>query len=174
MIYKLCCDTRIIHNEQLCHIVDTDGKEKVKEMFNVLNDVQLSKNFKLSEFECHDGSHEVMLDIRLVEALQRLRVMIGVPIHIAAGYRNPKHNAAVGGSLNSKHMKGEAADIKVTTLTPKMVGLSAQKCGFTGIGVYRFNGQMFNHLDVRESKSYWMDIKGSHNLKAVKTLEEIK
>ena len=142
--------------------------------FNVLNDIQLSKNFKISEFECNDGTHEIMLDIRLVEALQRLRVMLGVPITVAAGYRNPVHNKAVGGSPNSRHMKGEAADVKVTSLTPKMVGLAAIKCGFTGIGVYRFNGQMFNHLDVRPTKSYWCDIKGSKLLKAVKTIEEIK
>lgn len=143
-------------------------------MFTLLNDVQVSKNFKLSEFECNDGSHEIMLDMRLVEAIQKLRTLIGVPIHIQSAYRTPAHNRAIGGSPNSRHLKGEAADIKVTSMTPKTVALAAEKCGFTGIGVYRFNGKRFNHLDVRETKSYWMDVKGTKNLQPVKTLQEIK
>ena len=143
-------------------------------MIKVLNDVQLTRHFKLSEFECHDGNHEVMLDMRLVEVLQRLREMLGVPVTVAAGYRNPVHNAAVGGSPNSRHMKGEAADIKVVGMSPKEVGMAAVKCGFAGIGVYRYNGQRFTHVDVRPVKSYWCDLNGTHDLKSVKSLEEIR
>ena len=143
-------------------------------MFKVLNDVQLSRHFRLSEFECHDGNHEVMLDGELVEKLEALRVMLGVPVTVAAGYRNPVHNAKVGGSPNSRHMKGEAADIKGVGMSPKAVGIAAVKCGFTGVGIYRYNGQMFTHVDVRPAKSYWCDKMGTHDLMAVKTLDEIR
>jgi len=143
-------------------------------MFKVLNDIQLTRHFKLSEFECHDGQHEVILDGELVERLEALRVMLGVPVTVAAGYRNPVHNANVGGSPNSRHMKGEAADIKVNGVSPLMVARIAEKVGFRGIGVYRHNRQMFTHVDVRPVKSYWCDLMGTHDLKSVKSLEEIK
>ena len=142
-------------------------------MFKMLNDLQLTPNFRLSEFECHDGSHEVMIHNKLPGMLQALRVAINRGITIAAAYRNPKHNKEVGGSPNSRHMLGEAADIKVTGMHPLDVALMAEKIGFTGIGVYTHNGQYFVHLDVRPVRSYWCDLPGTKNLRAVKSLKEI-
>ena len=142
-------------------------------MFKVLADIQLSKNFKLSEFRCNDGNNEVMIAPGLVEKLQALRDVLGKGIRIAAGYRSPTHNKKVGGSPNSRHLTGQAVDIKVTGVHPLDVAKAAEKIGFTGIGVYRYNGQMFTHLDVRPTKSYWCDLPNSKNLKAVKTLAEI-
>lgn len=141
--------------------------------YNVLNDLQLSKNFKLSEFECHDGKHEVLLDMKLVTCLQALRDMLGVSIYIAAGYRNEEHNTEVGGSPNSRHKKGQAADIKVGNIHPLDVAIAAEKCGFKGIGVYSHNGQRFTHVDVRETKSYWHDQRNTETLKAVTKLQDI-
>ena len=143
-------------------------------MYNVLNDIQLSKNFRLSEFECHDGSHEIMLDMRLIDALQKLRNTLGVPMTIAAGYRNPKHNAEIGGDPDSMHLLGMAADVK-TTLKPKTVAIAAKAIGFTGIGVCTNNGSYYIHLDVRQAApSYWTDVQGSTKYQAVKTIEEIR
>lgn len=48
----------------------------------------------------------------LVEnVLDPLREKYGKPIKVNSGYRCPNHNLAVGGSMQSQHMKGEAADI---------------------------------------------------------------
>lgn len=142
-------------------------------MFKVLNDIQLTKNFKLSEFECHDGTHEVMLDGELLSKLQRLREVIGKPMTIAAAYRNPKHNAAVGGSPNSQHMYGKAVDVKVSGVDPLDVARKAHSVGFNGIGVYRHNGQLFTHLDVRAKPSFWHDNPRTKNLTAVSELSKI-
>lgn len=46
--------------------------------------------------------------------LDPVREMWGAPIHINSGYRSPGPkglNAAVGGAVNSQHIRGEAADI---------------------------------------------------------------
>ncbi len=48
----------------------------------------------------------------LVEnVLDPLREAYGKPIRVTSGYRCPKLNRLVGGSPNSQHMRGEAADI---------------------------------------------------------------
>ncbi|MCR5039196.1 MAG: peptidase M15 [Bacteroidales bacterium] len=46
------------------------------------------------------------------EVLDPLREAYGRPIRVNSGYRCPKLNRLVGGSPNSQHMRGEAADIQ--------------------------------------------------------------
>ena len=46
------------------------------------------------------------------EVLDPLREAYGRPIRVTSGYRCPKLNRLVGGSHNSQHMRGEAADIQ--------------------------------------------------------------
>lgn len=48
---------------------------------------------------------------RLCESLELVRLITGKPIHINSGYRSPAVNRAVGGSPNSAHKFGLAADI---------------------------------------------------------------
>lgn len=42
--------------------------------------------------------------------LEPLRFLLKTPLKINSGYRCPALNKAVGGSKNSQHLKGEAAD----------------------------------------------------------------
>ena len=46
------------------------------------------------------------------EVLDPLREAYGKPIRVSSGYRCPKLNRLVGGSPNSQHTRGEAADIQ--------------------------------------------------------------
>ncbi len=46
------------------------------------------------------------------EVLDPLREAYGRPIRVNSGYRCPRLNNLVGGSPNSQHMRGEAADIQ--------------------------------------------------------------
>ena len=56
--------------------------------------------------------------IALVAAvLDPLRTAYGKPIHISSGYRCPTLNKAIGGVVNSQHMKGEAADLDLGSTT---------------------------------------------------------
>lgn len=116
-----------------------------------INDIKVSENFKLYEFECKDGSHQVVVDPVLVAKLQTLRTRLGRPITINSAYRNPTHNKKVGGASNSQHLYGKAADIVVKGLTPQQVAAEAEKVGFGGIGIYK----TFVHLDTRPGKTRW-------------------
>lgn len=51
------------------------------------------------------------LEALVDSVLDPLRKLYNKPIKVTSGYRCPKLNAAVGGSQNSQHMRGEAADI---------------------------------------------------------------
>lgn len=108
-------------------------------------------NFKVKEFACKDGSDLVKVDDELVEKLQIMRSYFGSPITINSGYRTKAHNTKVGGSPNSQHLLGKAADIVVKGRTPKIVGEFAKKIGFTGVGIYKD----FVHVDTRPTPSYW-------------------
>ena len=46
------------------------------------------------------------------EVLDPLREAYGRPIRVNSGYRCPRLNNLVGGTPNSQHMRGEAADIQ--------------------------------------------------------------
>lgn len=116
-----------------------------------MNNIQVSKNFKLKEFQCKDGNHQVMLDSQLLKKLQELRDRIGKPIIINSGYRTKEYNKLIGGSPNSQHLLGRAADISMTNMNPREVARVAEEIGFGGIGIYRD----FLHVDVRKVRARW-------------------
>lgn len=105
----------------------------------------------LKEFECKDGSHQVVLKADLLDKLQQLRDLAGKPVVVTSGYRNAAYNLRVGGSPTSRHLRGEAADIRVAGLRPEQVAQLAEEVGFGGIGVY----DTFTHVDVREHPMRW-------------------
>ena len=90
-----------------------------------MNDIQLSKNFKLSELTAsetarrrkinNDAPESVIENLRNLcqNVLQPLRDYVGEPITINSGYRCALLNSYVGGSKNSQHKFGEAADIRL-------------------------------------------------------------
>ena len=51
------------------------------------------------------------LNLLMEECLDKVRELWGKPIGVNSGYRSPELNRAVGGATNSRHMRGEAADI---------------------------------------------------------------
>lgn len=115
----------------------------------------LSKNFKVIEFACKDGSDEILIDDKLVEYLQEIRDWAGKPIVITSAYRNEKYNKKVGGVSGSYHTKGMAADIVISGKTPLEVAVLAESLGIKGIGCY--NDDLFNHIDTRDTKFFWYD-----------------
>ena len=120
-----------------------------------VNDLQLARNFKLSEFACNDGSEFIELDMELVVKLQELRDKLGKSIRITSGYRNPEYNKKVGGATNSQHVLGKAADIQVKGMDTAELSRHAKMVGFNGIGIY----EDFLHVDVRDTEASWYAIK---------------
>lgn len=124
--------------------------------------VQLSKNFKSTEFDCHGVNCclTTSIDSKLVEYLQKIRDHFGKSVNINSGYRCKTHNASVGGASQSNHMDGEAADIRISGVTPLEVAQYAEHIGMLGIGVYDWGV----HVDTRTSKYFWYD-GGASNVK---------
>ena len=120
--------------------------------------VKLSTNFKSTEFDCHGSGccSYTDIDIKLVEYLQKIRTHFGKSITITSGYRCEKHNKRVGGSTNSYHRKGQAADIVVSGVAPSEVAKYAESIGVLGIGLYETNSDgYFVHIDTRTKKAFW-------------------
>ena len=104
----------------------------------------LSQHFSRKEFSCrHCG--KLTIDNRLIDKLEQLREKIGKPIKVTSGYRCPVHNKKVGGVKNSRHTKGQAADIKVDGMTPREVAVAAREVGFG----YVLIEPTWLHVDVR-------------------------
>lgn len=92
--------------------------------------MHLSPNFTLAEFTRSETAIRhgidntpdsvVINNLRRLCALilEPLREAVGRPIRITSGYRCPKLNQMVGGSKNSAHVFGLAADIEIDGMTP--------------------------------------------------------
>jgi uncharacterized protein YcbK (DUF882 family) len=122
---------------------------------------QLTRNFRLSEFRCNDGtdvpSHYWNNVKQLADNLQVLRDHFGASISITSGYRTPSHNAKVGGKSASQHLLAKAADIKVSGKTPSQVAAAIESLIASGKmlqgGLGRYSS--FVHYDVRGYKARW-------------------
>jgi len=123
----------------------------------------LSKNFKVKEFRCKDGSDPIFIDSELVEILQKVRDHFGSPVHINSAYRTAAYNMSkkVGGAKFSQHQYGKAADIYIqgiliTKLAEYVETLMPDR---GGIGVYPIKTGVRNcafvHVDVRRDKGRW-------------------
>ena len=141
--------------------VSTDGKEDdPMKIYKKGVAVQLSKNFKSTEFDCNGKGccSETPISTDLVKILQQVRDHFGVSVNLNCGYRCPVHNAKVkGASKNSKHMDGIASDIVVKGVHPMRVARFIETLPeFKGrIGVYTWDdkGGGFVHVDVRGTNS---------------------
>jgi uncharacterized protein YcbK (DUF882 family) len=81
--------------------------------------------------------------------MKKVEKLVGVRLIINSGYRCKKHNREVGGSDTSTHRKGQAADIRVKSLTVRFLLLSALlKVGITRIGI----GENYIHADDDKDK----------------------
>ena len=87
--------------------------------------LQLSAHFSLAELTKtsrnvdNTPSIEEIDSLRqlCVNVLEKVREQFGRPVLIHSGYRNRVLNTAIGGSVTSQHMKGEAADFHVNDFT---------------------------------------------------------
>lgn len=121
----------------------------------------LTKNFSRSEFACNGVTccgHSSPVCLKLVECVQKLRDIVGVPLHINSGFRCKTHNAKIGGKSESYHCLGMAADIAVPkNLTPQEFAKFAESVpefNQGGIGIYT----SWIHVDIRTTgKARWIN-----------------
>lgn len=102
----------------------------------------LAPHFSLSEFVDRRTGCGPLPPARLLEVLERVRALRGLPVRIVSGHRCPSTNAAVGGAAHSRHLLGDAVDIPIGVCTVR----EALVAGATGVG--ERDGWAV-HLDVR-------------------------
>ena len=112
----------------------------------------VSKNFKVREFRCHDGSDQILISPETVNILQSIRDYFGKSVTINSAYRTSSYNKKVGGATSSQHVKGTACDIVVSGVPPEAVAAYIEAFyPITGCGLY----STFVHVDTRGYKVRW-------------------
>ena len=110
----------------------------------------LSANFSSIEIRCKCGCGAANINNDLLNKLQAMRTIAGMPVTINSAVRCKAHNKAVGGSETSSHIHGEAADISAQNDAQRGVMIpAAAKAGFTRIGI----AKDFIHVDVTKEKN---------------------
>ena len=122
----------------------------------------VTASFTWAEFQSRDGV-AVPVELRdtvkaLAEQLEVIRKHFNnAAITINSGYRSPAHNKKVGGAKNSYHMRGMAADIVVSGVSPSEVHKAVLQLIKDGQirqgGVGKYNS--FTHYDIRGSAARW-------------------
>lgn len=81
--------------------------------------VQLTSHFRDTEFLCKCGKCNKPTDavrlkwFELAAALEKVRAVVGAPMIVISGHRCEAHNKAEGGAKDSRHLYGDAVDVKV-------------------------------------------------------------
>ena len=89
--------------------------------------------------------------------LEPLRKAVDAIIIISSGYRCLALNVKIGGSKNSQHKLGKAADIRIEDIDPKVVYelieylIKDNQMLQGGLGKYK----TFTHYDIRGTKARW-------------------
>jgi uncharacterized protein YcbK (DUF882 family) len=76
------------------------------------------------------------------------------PVVVSSGYRDPWHNAEVGGADSSYHMKCMAADFFIPGVPKSQLIAFAMRNGRVG-GLGCYPGRQFIHIDVRSRPRGW-------------------
>lgn len=107
-------------------------------------------NFKPIEVACK-GDGMVLIHEQSLDCLQKLRTSLGKPLIINSAYRSPEYNKSVGGAPGSKHLTGQAFDIRITPqVSREEIHKFGKLAGFKGFGDYN----TFVHVDTGADR-YW-------------------
>ena len=113
------------------------------------------KEFEAAEFDCRCGCGrggsrgDMHLDFLVM--LAAARKLAGCSFNIISGFRCPSHNKDVGGSADSAHIYGMAADIHCVNSNKRFrIIKSLLDVGFTRIGVAR----TYVHVDNDNTKPH--------------------
>lgn len=100
------------------------------------------KYFTEDELRC-DCCRNLKIDFNFLNKIEKLREFLDFPFIVNSFYRCNEHNKKIGGSPNSKHLTGNAIDVRASGVKALKLVQNATDYGITGIGVY----PSFIHLD---------------------------
>lgn len=112
----------------------------------------ISEHFSRHELACKCGCGFDGFSPDLLPVLEDVRQHFSASVVINCACRCPAHNKAVGGASHSQHLLGNAADIKVTGVSPDVVATFLEHAHPDG-GIGRYN--TFTHVDVRGTAARW-------------------
>lgn len=116
----------------------------------VVNSSELvSPHFRRRELACRCCG-TCLVDPWLLITLELLRARIARPLTISSGFRCPDHNRAIGGSPQSQHLAGRAADVQAPGLNSLQLAMAAEQIPYLArgaLGLYSDSPHL--HLDVR-------------------------
>lgn len=113
---------------------------------------QISKNFKVKEFRCKDGTDKIEIDMGLVNILQMIRNKFNCSVNINSAYRTETYNKKVGGSPTSKHLLGMACDFTVKGVPVEVVAMYVDTIFPNTLGIEVAENGSYIHIDVRTEK----------------------
>ncbi|WP_163850144.1 YcbK family protein [Pseudooceanicola aestuarii] len=94
----------------------------------------------------------INIDMRTMDIMAASHNLLNVtePFMLLSGYRSPKTNAMLrarssGVAKNSLHMKGQAADLRLSSRSVGQVAKAASACAAGGVG--RYSRSNFVHMD---------------------------
>jgi uncharacterized protein YcbK (DUF882 family) len=90
------------------------------------------------------GDGSILIDFDALNKLEAARRIAGKPFIISSAYRDPVHNARVGGAPMSMHKLGRAFDVSLQDHNRMALLRACEQAGFTGFGFYK----NFLHLDT--------------------------
>lgn len=123
--------------------------------------MNVTPHFDTDEFASKDGTPypaaRVQTHLRPLcwEVLERIREEVDGPIEVISGYRTPARNRRVNGARASRHIEGDAADIRTKRLpAPKLHALILRMYAEGRLpllgGLGRYVG--FVHVDIRPTR----------------------
>ena len=127
----------------------------------------ITENFLVREFRCKDGSDKILIEPKLATILQEIRDYFGSPIIINSGYRSQEYNSKVGGSKNSLHTTGEAADIKVSNVPCNIVATYLDARYPNSLGIEVAENDSYIHIDIRKNRWRAWTEQGGNSYKTV-------
>ena len=115
--------------------ISTDGSHPV------------SQNFRFKEFKSRSNP-AIYISRELVDVLQAIRTKLNKPINVNSGYRTLEHNKSVGGSTNSAHLIGCAADISSPAVPARDIAQLAQQLYGKRIAIGLHTKENYVHIDT--------------------------
>ena len=114
-----------------------------------IKDAALEINHFMRDWRSNDS---VGMDLRTIDIMAASHNLMNVsePYMLLSGYRCPKTNAMLrarssGVAKNSLHMKGQAADLRLSSRSVGQMAKAAMACHAGGVG--RYSKSNFVHMD---------------------------
>ncbi|MFA3915648.1 YcbK family protein [Ruegeria hyattellae] len=99
------------------------------------------------------------IDLRTIDIMAASHNLMDVsePYMLLSGYRSPQTNAMLrsrsrGVAKNSLHMKGQAADLRLSSRSVGQIARAAQSCRAGGVG--RYSRSNFVHMDCGDVRNW--------------------